>query len=394
MHRRRTQLAFRTALALLAGVVLSAGCGDSSSPPAPAPTSTSTGGAAKTATPTQPPPVATATSTHAAAATATSAPSHTPESEATATVTSAAATETPTQPAVDETPTPTATATPPSGSSYVGDYNGTAGTYGTRFHVSADGSAVGTLDFLTGGGASLPAATGGGADISVSYDASGQANLETGAYQLTGSFFGNDFSIGGQLPANPEATGTLGITVFGSTAEGVLYAGTVSLPTPTPSPGCDTADLQMAFSNVSGDFNGDSTNFTVERMNVAVEQKAPNYIPGLNEVFNSTFNGTNCADTRNIQISLYQSPGGLAAGQTFTVGAETGLIANVYYGQVAGGDSVWSSSAGSVVIDSVEGSVVTLHVVDAAMTVPAGNAAGSFTLNVSGQVNNFTRQLD
>jgi len=47
-----------------------------------------------------------------------------------------------------------------------------------------------------------------------------------------------------------------------------------------------------------------------------------------------------------------------------------------------------------VIIDAVAGSVVTLRVVDAAMTVPAGNAAGSFTLNVTGHVNNFTRQLD
>ena len=130
-------------------------------------------------------------------------------------------------------------------------------------------------------------------------------------------------------------------------------------------------------------------------MNVAVEQKAPGYIPDLNEIFNSTFNGTDCDQTRNLQISLFQSPGGLAAGQTFTVGDSTGLGALVYYGQqVAGADSVWSSSSGTVVIDAVDGNVVTLRVVDAAMTVPAGNAAGSFTLDVSGNVNNFTRQLD
>lgn len=43
-------------------------------------------------------------------------------------------------------------------------------------------------------------------------------------------------------------------------------------------------------------------------------------------------------------------------------------------------------------IDALNGSVVTLRVVGAAMTVPAGTAAGSFTLDVSGQVNTFTRQ--
>ena len=49
-------------------------------------------------------------------------------------------------------------------------------------------------------------------------------------------------------------------------------------------------------------------------------------------------------------------------------------------------------SAGTVFIDSVNGSVVSLRVVGAAMTETAGGAAGSFTLDVSGQVNNFIRQ--
>src|SRR5262245_29171408 len=44
------------------------------------------------------------------------------------------------------------TPTPTGGShSYVGDYTGTAGSYGVRFHVDADGSADGFLDFLTPG---------------------------------------------------------------------------------------------------------------------------------------------------------------------------------------------------------------------------------------------------
>jgi hypothetical protein len=33
-----------------------------------------------------------------------------------------------------------------------------------------------------------------------------------------------------------------------------------------------------------------------------------------------------------------------------------------------------------------------MRVVGAAMTVPAGTATGSFTLDVSGQVNTFSRQ--
>jgi len=56
------------------------------------------------------------------------------------------------------------------------------------------------------------------------------------------------------------------------------------------------------------------------------------------------------------------------------------------------GDSVWSSSAGTVVIDAVQGSVVSLRVVGALVTQLAGAAAGSFVLDVTGEVSTFTRQ--
>jgi hypothetical protein len=93
-------------------------------------------------------------------------------------------------------------------------------------------------------------------------------------------------------------------------------------------------------------------------------------------------------------VSIFGVLGGLAGGQSFPLVTESeGAGAIVYYGQEAGGgDSVWSSTAGTVFIDSVNGSVVTMRVVGAAMTVPAGAAAGSFTLDVSGQVKAFSRQ--
>lgn len=59
------------------------------------------------------------------------------------------------------------------------------------------------------------------------------------------------------------------------------------------------------------------------------------------EVYNSDFNGTECAlqgqGTRNLKISLFQSPGGLAAGQAFPVGSTEGPAADVRYGQATGG---------------------------------------------------------
>jgi len=294
-------------------------------------------------------------------------------------------------------PTPTATQTPGGSTSYVGDYHGTAGGYAVRFHVAANGSASGFLDFLSG--ALSVAGNGGGGDVVASYPASGTANLDTGAYQLSGSFFGNSFDFAGQLPAGPDATGTLTVTVFGTASEGTLSAGAAP-PTPTPQPDCNTASLQITFSNLSGDFNGVSSGFVVERMLVAVEQMAPDFIAGLHEVYNSLFNGVECTQAgqqrlRNIQISLYEVPGGLAAGQQIPLsqGSESGVGGIVFYGEEgAGGDRAWSSSSGTVFIDAVNGSVVTLRVVGAAMTVPAGVAAGSFTLDVSGQVNNFSRQ--
>jgi len=293
--------------------------------------------------------------------------------------------------------TPTPTPTVGSQPSYVGDYYGTAGSYGVRFHVAADGSANGFLDFLGSGGAATE--NGGAADVVASYAASGQANLATGSYQLNGDFFGNTFDFTGQLPATASATGTLHVVIPVLTvdADGTLHAGTAATPTPTPTVGCDSANLQMTFSNVSGNFNGNASNFVVALMNTAIEQKAPGYIPVVNEVYNSVFNGTECVQqgqgVRNLQISLFEAPGGLAAGQSFPVGSTQGLTADVRYGQTtAGGDSVWFSSAGTVFIDSVNGSVVSLRVVGAAMTGTAGAATGSFSLDVSGQVNNFTRQ--
>ena len=288
---------------------------------------------------------------------------------------------------------PTATPTPGSSGSYVGDYSGTAtgGAIGVRFHVGADGSASGFLDFL-GSGAAAVRGEGGAADVLFSTAVNGTANLATGTYQLNGSNAGTPFQISGQLPTG-AIPGTFSVSLFGMIYSGALMGGMAPTPgptrTPTSTPGCATADLQMTFSMVSANFNGDPSPFVVEKMNTAIEQPAPDYIAGLHETYNSLFNGTACMQQRNIQISVFGVLGGLAGGQSFTLGTE----AIVYYGQEGGGgDRVWSSSAGTLFIDAVNGSVVTLRVVAAAMTVPAGAATGSFTLDVSGQVNNFARQ--
>lgn len=288
-------------------------------------------------------------------------------------------------------PGPTPTPTPGGGTSYVGDYYGTAGSsYAVRFHVAADGAASGFLDLI--GAALVYTGNGGGADTA-SYPATGNAILDTGHYELSGDFFGMPFSFMGQLPASPTATGTLSVTVFGMATEGTLRAGTG--PTPTPTPGCDSATLELTFSNVSGNFNGNASSFSVTRMNSAVEQKAPSYIPGLNEVYNSTLSGTECTQPRSLQIQIFVVPGGLAAGQSFPIslGGGSGPGALVFYGQeAAAGDSVWTASAGTLFIDGVSSSTITLRVVGAAMTETAGAAAGSFTLDVSGQVKTFMRQ--
>jgi hypothetical protein len=293
---------------------------------------------------------------------------------------------------------PSATPTPTVGEhpSYVGDYYGSAPSAGAavRFHVAANGAADGFLDFVGNALISSGSGESAAADVLASYPATGQANLDTGTYQLGGSFSGNDFSIAGQLPASPDSTGTLNVTVFGTTSDGTLQAGTPPpSPTATPMPGCDTANLQMDFSDVSNDFNGIASNVTVEQMNIAIEQPAPDYIAGLHETYNSIFNGTECTQQgqrlRDLQVSFYGVLGGLAAGQSFPVGT----AAFVAYGEEgSGGDRVWAASAGTLFIDGVDGNVVQLRVVGAAMTETAGAATGRFTLNVSGQVNNFTRQ--
>ncbi|MBI3782238.1 MAG: hypothetical protein HY270_02435, partial [Deltaproteobacteria bacterium] len=293
--------------------------------------------------------------------------------------------------------TPTATATQAAGS-YVGDYHGTSsdGAIGVRFRVVASGSATGFLDFL-GAGAAARWGQGGGADILFSTAASGQANLSTGQYELSGSNAGSPFSITGQMPASGVA-GTFDVGIFGTTYAGTLIGGLPPTPgptrTPTPAPSCGSANLQMSFSNLSGNFNGDGSSFVVGLSSLASEGRAPDYIAGFHETYNSSFIGTACAQARNIQVDIFGVVGGLVAGQAFSlIQSPDGAQAIVYYGQEAsGGDSVWSSSAGTVYIDSIQGSVLTMRVVGAAMTETAGSATGSFTLDVSGQVNNFTHE--
>jgi hypothetical protein len=297
--------------------------------------------------------------------------------------------------------TPTATATPTGGTvSYVGDYHGTAsdGSVAVRVHVGAGGSATGFLDFLGASALAALGGQGGGGDVVFSVSATGQANLTNGEYLLSGTNAGSRFDIVGQLPG-ASAAGTFSVSIFGTTYAGALVTGPAPTPlptsTPTPGPTCGSANLQMSFLNLSAGFNGDSSSFAVELMSLAVEQFAPDYIAGLHETYNDTFIGTACTQARNIQLSISGVLGGLAGGQSFSlVPGPEGTQAIVYYGQEApGGDSVWSSSAGTVYIDSVQGSVVTMRIVGAAMTETAGSAAGSFTLDVTGQVNNFTRQL-
>jgi hypothetical protein len=289
--------------------------------------------------------------------------------------------------------TPTATATR-GATSYPGDYHGTStdNSIGLRFRVAENGTVSGFLDFLSGGYAVY--GDGGGGAIVYSSPATGQANLGTGELQLSGNA-DPAFSVSGQLPDASGAGGTFSVAVLGTTYSGSLRNGPAPTPgptaTPTPRPVCGSASLQLAFSNVSGNFNGDSTAGLIGIMQGASEAPAPDYIPGFRETYNSTFNGTTCDQSRNLLIGIYGVIGGLAGGQSFSmVQTAEGVQAVVYYGQrAAGNDAVWSSSAGTLYIDSVQGSVLSLRIVGASMTVTAGTATGSFTLDVSGQVNNF-----
>ena len=92
---------------------------------------------------------------------------------------------------------------------------------------------------------------------------------------------------------------------------------------------------------------------------------------------------------RRIELEHVDPEVGVAGG-----GNQLGLHRAVRPGheEGAGGDRVWSASAGTLFIDAVNGSVLNLRIVGAAMTVPAGAAAGSFTLDVSGQVNTLAHQ--
>jgi hypothetical protein len=160
-------------------------------------------------------------------------------------------------------------------------------------------------------------------------------------------------------------------------------------PTPTTAPACGSADLNATPSDASANFNGDPSPLLADKVLGAMEQQmgAEPFI-----TYNVGIVTVSCASPRNLNISIFGSPAPLAGGESFSLVNGSSPAAIVYYGEEGAVHGVWSSTAGTLFIDAVEGDTLTVRIVGAAMGNPAGAATGSFTLDAQGTIGNFTRQ--
>lgn len=275
--------------------------------------------------------------------------------------------------------------------------------------MSADGSATGTLTIRTatgirGGGAlrlELPLVS-----------LTGFVDLETGAYQLSGAAQTGTgpvpVDVSGVLPERPGGVGTLDLDIDQLSFPGTVVAGDGSptatatptraagTPTPTPTgmpasyptPGasCDKGSASLVFSAVSG------TNGYVDLGTGLSLGK------GSFGTFGVGFGGgaTQCAlqigdIVRRIQITYVG--GGAVSGGTIALGRARGQATFDYLETPTTnplGTRGWRADSGSLVIDAIDGGMVSFHISGAVMSPEPSfsaqtPAAGTMTIALGGR---------
>lgn len=275
--------------------------------------------------------------------------------------------------------------------------------------MSADGSASGTLTIRAGDGVS-----GGGAlqlELPL-VNLTGFVDLETGAYQLSGAAQTGSgpvpIDVSGVLPERPGGVGTLDLDIDQLTFAGTVVAGDGSpaatatptraagTPTPTataapsgfPTPGisCDKGSASLVFSAVSG------TNGYVD-LGAGVSLGKGSF-----GTFGVGFGGgaTQCTlqsgdIVRRVQITYVG--GGVVSGGTIALGRARGQASFDYIETPTNdplGTRGWRADSGSLVIDAIDGSMVSFHISGAVMSPEPSFSAqtpatGTMTIALGGR---------
>ena len=265
-----------------------------------------------------------------------------------------------------------------------------------HLQIAPDGSATGTLSTASSAAFALHAAA---LRLTIPLlTLTGTVDLETGAYQLSGSFQGPDgdvpINVSGMLPEH-FGTGTIALDIGNDAFDGTIESGNgippTATPTPTPTaipptPGesCSNGSISLEFSNASG------TNSFRDLAPITLGKFSA-------KIFSGSFGGTGVQCTLSIgdvavtvQIGAF---GTIAAGQSYTFSVDSGLHPFLAYLELPSSNPLatrgWKAHGGTLIIDSIEDGTVHFRVVDAQMvSEPSFSyqtpATGTFTLNATG----------
>jgi hypothetical protein len=282
-----------------------------------------------------------------------------------------------------------------------------------HLQVAPDGTATGSLSVAASGAAAHLGAI----RIDIPFvPLTGTVNLDTGAYDLHGTFNGPDgevpIDVSGTLPERTGASGTLDLDIGNDSFNGNVVSGdgmptpvptatrtpapVTSTPTattkpidvPTPGSSCLRGSISAVFSDLSG-----TNSYLDLNAGLALGKLQARNLPG-------TFGGeaTVCSVSlgdviQTVRFGILQLSGGpITIGQPYTIG--DGLAEPyVAYLEIPStnplGARGWKAHGGAIVVDSIDGSgTAHFRIVDAQM-LPEPSfsfqqpATGTFTMNAA-----------
>ncbi len=192
--------------------------------------------------------------------------------------------------------------------------------------------------------------------------------------------YGTALTAISKMVANGQTTGQTLAAILATTQPSSLAAAFATAAAQPPAVGITGQRIKLDFTAATGGYNGSSV-----RIDLA-ESASSAFSGSTNAVTPSYFTST---PPRQVQFT-FASPGGagsaLVTPGTYTVGANTGLWATVFYNEDAGFG--WEATGGTLVVDSVVGDVIQFRFVDVRMAASRRfgsiSSVGGFTLNGSG----------